>query len=145
MLQLVWDPSAAASSWTLAPGCCFGVLSSTHSLPSCCKLLFVKPSLERVCNLHIPSSLKLIIMEVLKDILSLRFRHIWYAAQSLSFPSTGVTYASSRIWAHSGMGSVWLKIASLCIMSAIHKSLYVYFGLMNLKYAWVLKDSFYSF
>lgn len=39
----------------------------------------------------------------------------------------------------------WLKIASLSIMSAIHKSFYVYFGPMNLKYDWVLKETFYFF
>lgn len=30
-------------------------------------------------------------------------------------------------------------------MSAIHKSLDVYFGLTNLRYDWVLKESFHSF
>lgn len=92
-----------------------------------------------------PSSLELNIMEALQALLPLRFHHIWCAAQSLFFPSTGVSSASARIWAHSVKGSMWLKIASLSIMSAIQKLLYVYFGLMNLKYAWALKETFYSF
>lgn len=38
-----------------------------------------------------------LITEVLKALLALIFCHIWYAAQSLLYPSTGVIYASSRI------------------------------------------------
>lgn len=30
-------------------------------------------------------------------------------------------------------------------MSAIHKSFHVYFGPMNLKYNWILKETFYFF
>lgn len=71
----------------------------------CCMLLSVKPSLQRLREPHIPSNLKLNIMDVLQALLPLRLNHIWCDAKSLFFPSTSVISASARIWAHSGMGS----------------------------------------
>lgn len=84
-------------------------------------------------------------METLQTLLPLRLQHIWSAARSLFFPSTGIISASAGIWTHAVTGPAWLKIASLSIMSAIHKSFHVYFGPMNLKYNWILKETFYFF
>lgn len=111
----------------------------------CCMLLSVWFSLQKLWELYIPSSPKLNIMETLQALLPLRFQHIWSAARSLFFPSTGIISASAGIWTHAVTGPAWLKIASLSIMSAIHKSFHVYFGPMNLKYNWILKETFYFF
>lgn len=108
-------------------------------------LLSVWFSLQKLWELYIPSSPKLNIMETLQTLLPLRLQHIWSAARSLFFPSTGIISASAGIWTHAVTGPAWLKIASLSIMSAIHKSFHVYFGPMNLKYNWILKETFYFF
>jgi len=84
-------------------------------------------------------------MEALQALLILRFQCPWSTASSFIFPSTGIISASVRIWTHAVIGPACLKIASLSLVSATHKPLNVYFGLTNLRYDWVLKETFYSF
>lgn len=69
--------------------CCFALVRHAPLaafLPSC-MLPSVKLSLQRLWELHIPSSLKLSITEALQALLPLRFHHIWCAAKSLFSPS----------------------------------------------------------
>lgn len=136
---LLFVPAATAFSQTSSHNCCCVVLHPTHSFPP---LLHAAFCMTCSGNFICPPAYT---MEALQALLLLRFQCPRSTASSFFFPSLALSLHQLGCGLTLLHGQRVLKLLLCLSCQQFSKPLDVYFGLTDLRYDWVLKETFHSF